>query len=227
MLVLILQVRSSYKLSNNTDQPALVEPLAVGWHAVDASPYKTGDAALVIGGGPIGLAVVQALKARGCQKIIVSEVSSMRKDFARTFGAHIIIDPSKEDLVARCLELCENQGVNVGFDAAGVQVALNAAMKSIRVRGTLVNIAIWEKPAQLMMNDLVFRERHYMGVATYVKGDFEQILNAISSGRMVNVEKMITKKIRLDEVVESGFHTLIAEKDKQVKILVKAGDGEV
>ena len=117
--------------------------------------------------------------------------------------------------------------MDVAFDAAGVQVALNAAMKSIRVRGTLVNIAIWEKPAQLTMNDLVFRERHYMGVATYVKGDFEQVLNAISSGRMVNVEKMITKKIRLDEVVEGGFHTLIAEKDRQVKILVRSGDGDV
>ena len=54
---------------------ALVEPLAVGWHAVDASPFKEGDAVLVLGGGPIGLAVVLALVGRSCSNIIVSEVS--------------------------------------------------------------------------------------------------------------------------------------------------------
>lgn len=201
--------------------------MAVGWHAVAASPYKDGDAALILGGGPIGLAVIQALVARGCQKIIVSEVSAMRKQYARDFGAHYVLDPTKEDVVARCLELCDNQGVNVAFDAAGVQAAMTAAFKAIRVRGTLVNIAIWEKPAYLQMNDIVFRERHYMGVATYVKGDFEQVLEAISSGRMKNVEQMITKRISLDEVVEGGFQTLIKEKDRQVKILVRSGPGEV
>lgn len=54
---------------------ALVEPLAVGWHAVSTSPYKDGDRVLVLGGGPIGLAVVLALIAKGCKTIIVAEVS--------------------------------------------------------------------------------------------------------------------------------------------------------
>lgn len=194
---------------------------------MSASPYKDGDAVLILGGGPIGLAVIQALKARNCQKIIVSEVSGMRKQYAKDFGAHYVLDPTKEDIVARCLELCDNRGVHVAFDAAGVQSALTDAFKAIRVRGTMVNIAIWEKPAYLQMNDIVFRERHYMGVATYLKGDFEAVLEAISSGRMVNLEQMITKRIGLDEVVEGGFKTLITEKDKQVKILVRAGSGEV
>jgi hypothetical protein len=53
---------------------ALIEPLAVGWHAVAHSPYKSGDDVLVLGGGPIGLAVVLALEAKGCKNIIVAEV---------------------------------------------------------------------------------------------------------------------------------------------------------
>lgn len=59
------------------DIGALVEPLAVGWHAVKASPFKEGDSVMVLGGGPIGLAVVLALKGKGCQNIIVSEVCSI------------------------------------------------------------------------------------------------------------------------------------------------------
>lgn len=72
---------------------ALVEPLAVGFHAVNASPFKAGDSVLVLGGGPIGLAVIQALKAKGDGTIIVSEISQKRKQFAKDFGAHHILDP--------------------------------------------------------------------------------------------------------------------------------------
>jgi threonine dehydrogenase-like Zn-dependent dehydrogenase len=54
---------------------ALVEPLAVGWHAVSTSPYKDGDSVLVLGGGPIGLAVILALLAKGCKTVICAEVS--------------------------------------------------------------------------------------------------------------------------------------------------------
>jgi Zn-dependent alcohol dehydrogenase len=55
---------------------ALVEPLAVGWHAVSTSPFKEDDSVLVLGGGPIGLAVILALLAKGCKNIIVAEVWS-------------------------------------------------------------------------------------------------------------------------------------------------------
>jgi threonine dehydrogenase-like Zn-dependent dehydrogenase len=140
----------------------------------------------------------------------------MRKQYASDFGAHHILDPTQDDIVAKCRELC-----------AGVQSALNQAVKATRARGTIVNIAIWEKEFTLQPNDMIFRERRWQGVATYQKGDFQEVLAAISSGRMTNVEQMITKKIGLDEVVEQGFRALVKDKDKQVKILVRAGSGEV
>jgi threonine dehydrogenase-like Zn-dependent dehydrogenase len=202
----------------------LVEPLAVGWHAVNISPFKPTDSVLVLGGGPIGLAVVQALRARGCAQIIVSEVSSMRKQYAKDFGAHEILDPTKEDIAERCRELCG--GVNVAFDCAGVQVAMDKAVLAIRARGTLVNIAIWDKHANLWPNDFNFKERAYMGVATYVKGDYEEVINAISDGRLDMCKKMITKRIEMDQILEEGFQTLINDKDNQVKILVK-GSGKM
>lgn len=143
---------------------ALVEPLSVGWHSVDVSPYKDGDSALVLGGGPIGLAVVQALVGKGCKNIIVAEVSGRRREFATQFGAHHVIDPLKSDVVEEVERFTDGEGADVGFDAAGVQVAVDTALKAIKARGTLVNIAIWEKRATLDMNDMVFRERGYMGV---------------------------------------------------------------
>ncbi|MCJ1249919.1 hypothetical protein MMC30_007145 [Trapelia coarctata] len=199
---------------------ALVEPLAVAWHAVNMSPYKEGDSVLILGGGPIGLAVIQCLKVKGCEQIIVSEVAPRRKEFAKEFGAHYVLDPTKEDIVARVREICGGQGANVAFDAAGVQAGLDQAILAIRARGTLVNIAVWEKAVSLHPNDLVFRERRYMGVATYVEGDFQAVIDAIASGDL-KPEAMITRKIALNEVEEKGFKTLVNDKDNHVKILVK------
>lgn len=65
-----------------------------------------------------------------------------------------------------------------------------------------------------------------MGVATYVKGDFEEVINAIADGRLDKCKDMITKRVDLEDVLEGGFRELIDRKDQQVKVLVK-GSGEM
>lgn len=142
---------------------ALIEPLSVGWHAVSISPFKPGDTVLVLGGGPIGLAIVQALVSQGCTNIIVSEVATRRREFAIQFGAHHTMDPTVVDTVEEVERLTGGQGADVAFDCAGVQVAVDSAFKALKARGTLVNVAVWENRASLNMNELVFRERAYMG----------------------------------------------------------------
>ena len=137
---------------------ALVEPLAVGWHAVKISPFKKGDRVLILGGGPIGLAVIQALAAKDADKIIVSEMATKRMEFAKHFGASHIIDPSKENVEKRVKEICSGLGVNVVFDCAGVQQALDQAILALRARGTLVNIAVWEKQATITPSHFLFRK---------------------------------------------------------------------
>ncbi|CAL3964075.1 unnamed protein product [Diplocarpon coronariae] len=199
---------------------ALVEPLSVAWHAVKASPFAAGDAVLVIGGGPIGLALVQVLRAKGAGKIIVSEVSPRRKQFSAEFGADHVLDPTTVDVVTEVRRLCGGQGVHVGFDAAGVPPGLKAGIECLRARGTLVNVAIWEKPTPIFPNDLVFKERKYMGVATFIAGDFAEVLDAIVSGA-IKPANMITKKVKLADTVSEGFNTLINDKDNHVKVLVE------
>lgn len=184
------------------------------------SNFEKGQSVLILGAGPIGLACILALKARGADKIIVSEVAERRKQFAKEFGADYVLDPTKDDVVQKCRELCEDQGVHIAFDAAGVQAGFEQAVEAVRARGIIVNIAVWPHKASFMPNLFTFKERRYQGIATYVKGDFEEVMRAISEGRM-HPGKMITKKIHLEEVVEEGFHTLINDKANQVKILVE------
>ncbi|KAE9984413.1 hypothetical protein BLS_002444 [Venturia inaequalis] len=223
---IVLDQTFLYHLPDNVplEIGALIEPLAVAWHAVNMSGFEPGQSVLILGGGPIGLAVLQTLLAKGATKIIVSEPSPARKSFALSFGATHVLDPTTTDIVSTCLSLCENQGVHIVFDAAGVQSGLDTAIDAVRARGTIVNIAVWEKPCTIQPNKFVFKERRYMGIATYVGGDFEEVIAAIGSGRM-KPGGMITKRIRLEEVEKEGFEALIRDKAGQVKILVEVGGG--
>lgn len=162
------------------DIGALVEPLAVGWHAVESSPFKKSDNVLVLGGGPIGLSVVLALLGKGCSNIIVAETSKKRSQFAKDFGAHHTIDAANQDVVEEVKKLTNGKGADVAFDAAGVQVGVYTAIKAIRAKGTLVNIALWgSKEVSLNMVDMLFGEKHYMagkqnfrfciGILTYLR----------------------------------------------------------
>ena len=129
-----------------------------------------------MGGGPIGISTILALKAKGADKIIVSEISRKRQEFAKRFGAHYVIDPTKENVVKRCRELCDGQGVHIAFDCAGVQAGLDQAVQAVRARGSIINIAIWEKNCTITPNLFCFKERRYQGVATYSIGDFQEVI---------------------------------------------------
>lgn len=169
--------------------------------------------------------MIQAILAQSSSEtspplIIVSEPSTRRAKFALQFGAHHVINPLTTDLLASVLSLTNNAGVDVAFDAAGVQVGLDEALKSVRARGTVVNIAVWENRATLNMNDVVFRERAYMGVATFDNETFGKVLQKIDQGR-IRPKEMITATIGMGEVEEGGFRRLIEDKENMVKILVE------
>ena len=138
----------------------MIEPLSVAWHALDQADIKPGDDVLVMGAGPIGLAVIQCLKARHVGgQIIVVELSTKRKEFARQCGATTVIDPQEEDVVSKCKSLCGGQGPAVALECAGATASINTAFRAIRTKGLLVNVAIWDKPVPIDMMPVIFGEK--------------------------------------------------------------------
>jgi threonine dehydrogenase-like Zn-dependent dehydrogenase len=81
---------------------------------------KATDLVLILGGGPIGLAILLCLKAQGVTKVFVSEISPARKSLALELGATQVLDPSKEDVAAGCRQAFDGEGAHVVFDCAGV-----------------------------------------------------------------------------------------------------------
>ena len=228
----VLPAEACHPLPSNIglDIGALVEPLSVAWHAVDASPtaeYEAkgkGPNCLVLGGGPIGLAVCQVLQARGANKVIMSEVSAKRQAFARQLGASNVMDPRQFDIIAASQQLCDGAGPDIVFDCAGVPQSLETACKAVRARGSIVNVAIWENKVPFDPNWLVFREARYSAVLGYQRKDYEGVIQALADGRL-KPEKMITARIGLENLVEEGYGALQGEKEKHVKVLIDMSVG--
>lgn len=199
------------------EQGALVEPAAVALYAVRESKLKAGDKAVVFGAGPIGLLIIEALRAAGAAEIYAVELSAERKQKAAELGA-IVIDPTTVDAVQE-LHRLTNGGVDVAYEVTGVGPVLKQALNSTRVGGELMIVSIWEKEAAINPNDIVMSERTVKGIIGY-RNIFPAVISLMEQGYFAS-EKLVTKRIKLDEVVEQGFDALLTEKN-QVKILVKA-----
>ncbi|WP_243292962.1 2,3-butanediol dehydrogenase [Bacillus sp. FJAT-47783] len=200
------------------EQGALVEPAAVALHAVRMSKIKPGDKAAVFGTGPIGLLVIEALKAAGASHIYAVEVSKERLEKAKELGATAVINPMEEDPVQKLMELTDG-GVDVSFEVTGVPAVLQQSIDSTSFDGETIIVSIWEKEANIRPNNIVLKERNVKGIIAY-RDIFPAVMELMKQGYFP-AEKLVTKRIQLDDLVEEGFETLIKEKD-QVKILVKS-----
>jgi (R,R)-butanediol dehydrogenase/meso-butanediol dehydrogenase/diacetyl reductase len=198
------------------EQGALVEPSAVALHAVRQSKLKVGDKAAVFGTGPIGLLVIEALKASGASEIYAVELSPERKQKAAELGA-IVIDPKEYDAVQE-IHKRTNGGVDVAYEVTGVPPVLTQALESTRMGGELMIVSIFEKEAPIHPNRVVLMERSINGIIGY-RDVFPAVISLMEQGYFP-AEKLVTKRISLNDVLSEGFETLLKEKS-QVKILVK------
>jgi (R,R)-butanediol dehydrogenase/meso-butanediol dehydrogenase/diacetyl reductase len=201
-----------------TDAGALIEPLAVAYHAVKLSKARPEHTALVFGAGPIGLVTTAALKAAGVEQVLVVEPADVRKQKAPGAGADHVIDPTSTDVAAEVAELTEGRGADVSFECAGIDAVLKSAILSTRAGGTVVNVAIWGHEASVAMNDLVFHEVNILGSLAYAD-DHPATIEMVASGK-VDPFQFITGRIELDDIVAKGFDELINNKEENVKILV-------
>lgn len=199
------------------EQGALVEPSAVALHAVRSSKFKVGDRAAVFGTGPIGLLVIEALKASGASEIYAVELSEERKQKAEELGA-IVIDPKQYDAVEE-IHKRTNGGVEVSYEVTGVPPVLTQAINATRIAGETMIVSIFEKEASIHPQNIVMKERTVTGIIGY-RDVFPAVISLMAQGYFP-ADKLVTKRIKLDEVIDEGFEGLLRERN-QVKILVKA-----
>ncbi|WKK23975.1 2,3-butanediol dehydrogenase [Streptomyces olivoreticuli] len=219
----VLPAHMAHKLPGNigTDTGALVEPLAVGWGAMHRSGIRAGQTALVLGGGPVGLAVLLALRAAGAGYIAVSEPGGARAELAERFGADRVLDPTAVDAAATVRAATGGLGVHAAFDTAGFKSTLDTGLAAIRKHGSLVNLALWEHQVEIDPMSLLLSEGSYTASNAYGENIYPAVIAALGHGAL-RPEKMITKRVALDDAVKEAFGTLLdpAGAAHQVKLLV-------
>jgi (R,R)-butanediol dehydrogenase/meso-butanediol dehydrogenase/diacetyl reductase len=201
---------------------ALVEPFSVALHAVRQSELAGGDSAAVFGCGPIGLAILQVLRATGATDVFAVEPRDARRELAADFGA-TPIDPTETGAVKR-IKSATGDGTDVAFEVAGIEQTYNDAISSTVRDGTVVVVSMFEEAIRTHPNTVVMAERTVKGTMSYLgsersDGEFRSVVDLFASGRL-DPERLVTETIGLADV-ESGFRSLGTPEDEQIKILVE------
>jgi threonine dehydrogenase-like Zn-dependent dehydrogenase len=189
---------------------ALTEPMAVGLHAVNKSGIAPGETALVLGCGPIGIAVIAALRARGVENIAAADFSPKRRELAATMGAHQTLDPAQGSPF-------DTVSPAVVFEAVGVPGIIDDVMLRARHGTRLVVVGVCMQPDTVHPFFAIAKEINVQFVLAYDGGEFADSLRAIAEGE-IDVTPMITGDVGLDEV-GAAFDDL-ADPERHCKILV-------
>jgi (R,R)-butanediol dehydrogenase / meso-butanediol dehydrogenase / diacetyl reductase len=195
---------------------AVIEPTSVAMQAVKSSPLKIGDKVAIFGAGPLGSLIAQCAKAAGASQIIVVEKQEKRRHLALEMGADFIIDPNKEDPVKKIYELTQD-GVDVAYDAAGVQETFVAALDSIKPKGELMVAAVFAESVSYMP----FLQQKGVKKINTTRGNynmFPKVIDLLVKGSIV-VDPIVTSQISLDNIDELGFKKLVSG-EGECKIIV-------
>ncbi|KAG0662645.1 putative diacetyl reductase [(R)-acetoin forming] 2 [Maudiozyma exigua] len=209
------------------DVAALIQPIAVSWHAVRISRFRPGASVLILGSGPIGLGTILALNGHGCSEIVVSEPAKIRRDFAEGMGA-IVFDPSQGDDTTNIPLLKSmapgGDGFDYTFDCSGTPSTLKASIECLTYNGTAVNVAMWsvDHPVDFYPMDITKQEKFYTGSMCYTHVDFEAVIEAIEDGRIeiAKAKKMISSRVPIERGFEDAMMKLITHKEQTIKILL-------
>lgn len=206
-----------HKLPNSVslELGALVEPMSVAYHAATLGDVSGGDTAMVFGAGPIGIGLWFALRGKGVDDIFVVEPSATRRAAIESLGA-TTLDPATIDVPTFIADHTRGNGADAVFDAAGVTPAVTTALACVGSRKPMVSVAIYEKPLETPLLNLVMNESRIQGSLCYTGSDFESVIALMADGAYDTTGWVAT--IAIDDVVDEGFEALHA--GKKMKVLV-------
>lgn len=217
-LALMLKVRSDMVLKipdgMSDEEGALVEPTAVGYHAVNLANIKVGDYVLVVGGGIIGLVSAMFAKKSGASKVIVSEANESRGKMAVELGvADDWIDAKNEEEMNKYASYFDKV-----IECCGNTPAVNSAMTLVKAGGTVILVGVSMTPINFGSIQTVMKEITAIGAIAYTKEEFAKCISMIAN-KEVDVLKFVSKTVSLEEV-QSSYEELTSGNSSSVKILV-------
>lgn len=199
-------------------QAAMVEPVAVAAHAVNLTPLKKDDFVVVVGGGMIGLFLVQVLKARGWGPVIVIDLESEKLRLARELGADHTFLARIENTKEEVLRLTGNRGADCVFEAVGISETVNSAIDLTRKGGTVTLVGNLAPSVEIPLQKVVTGQIRLQGSCA-ICGEYPEVLEMISQGK-INVEALLSAEAPLSEGAV-WFKRLYEREKGLIKVILK------
>ena len=213
-----------FKLPENvsTLEGALIEPLAVGFHAAIQGDAHLGQKAVVMGAGCIGLVSMMALKARGVSEVYVVDIMEKRLEKALELGATGVINGMKENVAARVDELTAGRGMDLVVETAGTEVTTRQAIE-IAKKGSNIVLVGYSKSGEmtLPMSLVLDKELTFKTVFRY-RHIYPMAIEAVASGK-VNLKGIVTDIFTLDEAQKAMDYS-VNNKADIVKAVIKISE---
>jgi 2-desacetyl-2-hydroxyethyl bacteriochlorophyllide A dehydrogenase len=200
------------------DALALVEPLCIGYHAVQRSLIKEGNTALVVGAGPIGFGLMLFLKAMGV-KVIGMDTNPDRLQFCNLhLNIDVMLHPAEQDVFEKIKDCTSGDMPSVVFDATGNGKAINNAFRFMSHAGTYVLVGLQMGEIHFSHPEFHKREGTLMSSRNATRKDFEEVMQMIRD-RSINPLVMITHRMNFEELGDR-FSSLMDPAQKVVKAMV-------
>ncbi len=181
---------------------ALVEPLAVGIHAVRVAGVRAGERVMIIGAGPIGLTTALWSRFFGARDVVVSEIAATRAQLATQMGATAVIHPepgeAAETLLARYMDAAGGPP-DVIFECVGAPGLLQHCIEMASYGSRIVPVGVCEQPDSIMPFFGLVKELRIQFAMAYNKDDFETCVAMLAEGR-IDVSPMVTDIVSLEEL---------------------------
>ena len=219
----------------STEQAALTEPMAVGLHAVAKARLEPDDAPLVIGCGPVGLAVIAALRLRSARPIVAADFSARRRDLAVTLGADVVVDPARTTPWPSWREGAAWRDTSraparppwiagpplrpaVVFECVGVPGVLDQIMAAAPRGSRIVVVGVCMEADTIYPMLGITKELSLQFVLGYTPDEFAATLHHIAEGR-IPTAPLITGRVGVEGV--AGAFVALASPERHAKILVE------
>ena len=194
---------------------AIIEPLAVALHGVNLSGLKRGDKVLVLGAGPIGLAVAFWADRMGAARVAVQDIADFQRSRALEMGADVfVVDPA--DPIGGA-ERALGGKADIVFECVGVPGLIDQAVQQVKNRGTVLLLGLCTRPDPINSFAMLSKEVKLVTSAFFTVPEYQASLDALASGA-IEPRLLVTDTISLadtPEVFESLKH-----RTTQCKVLI-------
>lgn len=215
-----------FKLPENvsTLEGALIEPLAVGFHAAIQGDAHLGQKAVVMGAGCIGLVSMMALKARGVSEVYVVDIMEKRLEKALELGATGVINGAKEDVLERAKALTGGIGMDLVVETAGTEITTRQAIHMAKKGSNIVLVGYSKSGEMTLPMSLVLDKELTLKTVFRYRHIYPMAIDAVASGK-VNLKGIVTDVFSLDEAQKAMDYS-VNNKADIVKAVIKISSEE-